>query len=92
MPMDISDFPIIVAYALDFYGKLGDRYATTDLGLLYIGKDLTTMPVLFSYSDVPDTEHSFILDLIHYLDSRAVRQSAKRLESAAKKLKAKHKK
>jgi hypothetical protein len=89
MPLDISDFPLPVTFALDLYGKLGDRYATTDLGLLYIGKDLATLPLLFSYSDIPENEHCFLLDIIHYLDARAVRDSAKRMQNVAKKLKAK---
>jgi hypothetical protein len=87
--MDLIDFPPIVHQAFDLHGQLGDRYATTDLGLLYIGKDYSTLPIMFKYAQIPDEDEEFLLKLIQRIDAKAIKKSSANIQAAANKLKTK---
>tara|TARA_R110000782_G_scaffold189192_1_gene279171 strand:+ start:1347 stop:1541 length:195 start_codon:yes stop_codon:yes gene_type:complete len=63
---------------------LGDRIAA-DIG--YLGKDYTNLPIYMEVHDIQDKE--FFLDIINWLDSRAIQQSADAMKREREKLKRK---
>lgn len=91
LPLDIVDFPNIVLEAFDIHSRLGDRFATTELGLLFLGKDYTSLPLLFKYMNINIDNEAIIFELIQFIDSKAIIKSNKNLQAAAKKLKNKSK-
>lgn len=91
IPIEISDFPPIIHQGLEIYSKLGDRFATTDLGLLYLGKDLSSLPLLLKYSYIPESSHGLLLEILQRLDAKAVKRSVSKINAASKKLNSKSK-
>ena len=63
---------------------LGDRIAA-DIG--YLGKDYTNLPLYMEVWGVEDKE--FFLEIINWLDSRAIKQSAEPMKRERDKLKRK---
>ena len=63
---------------------LGDRIAA-DIG--YLGKDYTNLAIYMEVHDIQDKE--FFLDIINWLDSRAIQQSADAMKREREKLKRK---
>tara|TARA_R110000796_G_scaffold55940_6_gene129956 strand:+ start:2381 stop:2575 length:195 start_codon:yes stop_codon:yes gene_type:complete len=63
---------------------LGDRIAA-DIG--YLGKDYTNLPIYMEVHGIQDKE--FFLDIINWLDSRAIQQSADAMKREREKLKRK---
>lgn len=84
IPPDWEDFPEIVQLAIYTFNMLGDR-VYPEVG--YVGKDYTNLPHLLEIYDIEDTE--YFLDLLHWLDSRAIQESSDRLKREAEKLKRK---
>ncbi len=82
MPPDISDFPEIVQIGLSIFNTLGDR-VYPEIG--YIGKDYTNLPILMEMYGVEDTE--LLLQILGYLDSRAIQHSSETLKKERDKLK-----
>ena len=84
MPPEFEDFPYGVQVAFDLYGKLSDRYLS-GMSAMYIGKDLSTLPVLFEIYEVAKPDHKLVTDTILYIDNRARLKAQRRAEKEAKK-------
>ena len=84
IPPDMEDFPEIAVLALNTFSSLGDR-VYPDIG--YMGKDFTTLPYYIEMYGVEDKE--LFLEILTYLESRAVKQSQETLKRERDKLKRK---
>ena len=84
IPPSIEDFPDIAIEAMNTFSSLGDR-VYPDIG--YMGKDFTTLPYYIEMYEVEDTE--LFLEILTYLESRAIKQSQEQLKRERDKLKRK---
>ena len=84
IPPDIEDFPEIAIQAMNTFSNLGDR-VYPDIG--YVGKDFTTLPYYLEMYDIKDTQ--LFLELLTYLESRAIKTSQEQLKREREKLKRK---
>lgn len=84
IPPDVEDFPEIAVQALNTFSSLGDRIYP-DIG--YMGKDFTTLPYYLDMYGVEDTE--LFLEILTYLESRAIKDSQEQLKREREKLKRK---
>jgi hypothetical protein len=84
MPPSTEDFPEIAIQALNTFSSLGDR-VYPDIG--YMGKDFTTLPYYIEMYGVEDTE--LFLEILTYLESRAIKNSQEQLKREREKLKRK---
>ena len=84
IPPDWEDFPQIVQYAINTFNMLGDR-VFPEIG--YIGKDYTNLPAYIEIYGIEDTE--YFLELLNWLDSRAIKHSSEQLKREYDKLKRK---
>ena len=84
IPPDIEDFPDIAVQALNTFSNLGDR-VYPDIG--YMGKDFTTLSYYLEMYDIKDTQ--LFLELLTYLESRAIKTSQEQLKREREKLKRK---
>jgi hypothetical protein len=84
IPPDIEDFPEIAVQAMSTFSSLGDR-VFPDIG--YMGKDFTTLPYYLDMYDIEDNE--LFLELLTYLESRAIKTSQDQLKREREKLKRK---
>tara|TARA_B100000497_G_C7437114_1_gene272357 strand:- start:88 stop:420 length:333 start_codon:yes stop_codon:yes gene_type:complete len=84
IPPSWEDFPEDVISSINIFNLLGDR-AYPDIG--YIGKDYTNLPILADVYGVNDTE--FLMDILNFLDSRAIQKSSESLKKERDKLKRK---
>jgi len=82
MPPGLEDFPDIVINALNTFNSLGDRIYP-EIG--YTGKDYTNLPFFIEMYDIEDTE--FFLEILSWLDSRAIKKSSEQLKKQYDKLK-----
>ena len=85
IPPDWEDFPNIVILAINTFSHLGDRMAP-DIG--YLGKDFTNLIHYIEIYGVEDKE--LFLEILTYLESRAIKQSQEQLKREREKLKRKH--
>ena len=85
IPPDFEDFPDLAIHAMNTFGNLGDR-VYPDIG--YMGKDFTTLPHYLDMYEVKDTE--LFLEILTYLESRAIKTSQEQLKREREKLKRKH--
>lgn len=85
IPPDWEDFPDIVQVAINTFNMLGDR-VFPEIG--YIGKDYTSLKHYIEVYGIEDKE--FFLEILHWLDSRAIKQSSEQLKREYDKLKRKH--
>ena len=85
IPPDIEDFPSLAILALNTFSALGDR-VYPDIG--YMGKDFTTLPLYIEMHGIEDTE--LFLEILTYLESRAITHSQEQLKRERDKLKRKH--
>jgi len=85
IPPDGDDFPLIAILALNTFAALGDR-VYPDIG--YTGKDFTNLPFYIDMHGVEDTE--LFLEILTYLESRAIKDSQEQLKRERDKLKRKH--
>jgi len=76
--------PEIVRTAINIFNVLGDR-VVIDIG--YLGKDYTALPLYIDQSGVDDIE--LLLEIISWLDSRAIKESAEMMKRERDKLKRK---
>jgi hypothetical protein len=83
-PPDWEDFPEIVVSALNVFNSLGDRIYP-EIG--YVGKDYTNLRIFMSLYNIEDTD--FFLELIGWLDSRAIKKSSENIKKEYDKLKRK---
>lgn len=84
IPPDMEDFPEIAVQALTTFSSLGDR-VYPDVG--YMGKDFTTLPYYVELYGIKDTE--LFLEILTYLESRAIETSQEHLKREMDKLKRK---
>jgi hypothetical protein len=70
IPPDWEDFPEIAIQALNTFSSLGDRLVP-DIG--YMGKDFTNLPYYIEMYEIEDKE--LFLEILTYLESRAIKQS-----------------
>jgi hypothetical protein len=84
MPPDPSDFPLIAQNAMSIFNLLGDR-VYPEIG--YVGKDYSILPTYLELYSIDDTE--FCLEILSWLDSRAIKKSSEKLKKEYDKLKRK---
>ena len=82
MPPDWEDFPLDVQMAIAIFNTLGDR-VYPEIG--YVGKDYTNLPVLIDIHGVEDKD--LLMEVLTFLDSRAIKQSSERMKAEYDKLK-----
>lgn len=85
-PPDWEDFPELISTILNIYNSLGDR-VFPDIG--FLGKDFTTFNFLLEHYDIQKHEIDFVFKTILWLDSRAIKESQKRLKREMDRLKRK---
>jgi hypothetical protein len=84
IPPDIEDFPEIAIQAMNIFGSLGDRIYP-DIG--YMGKDFTNLNQYIEIYGIKDKE--LLLEILIYLESRAIKTSQEHLKRERDKLKRK---
>jgi len=84
IPPAMEDLPEAVIEAINIFNLLGDRRAP-EIG--YIGKDYTNLQIYFDLYHVEDKE--FCLEVLTWLDSRAINKCAEQLKREYDKLKSK---
>jgi len=84
MPPDMGDFPDIAIQAMNTFSGLGDRIYP-DIG--YMGKDFTNLNQYIEIYGIEDKE--LFLEILTYLESRAIEQSQEQLKRERDKLKRK---
>ena len=84
IPPDWEDLPDIMVYALNTFNSLGDRIVP-DIG--FLGKDYTSLNTYIEIYEIEDRE--FFLEVLHFLDSRAIKKSQDQLKREHDKLKRK---
>lgn len=84
IPPDFEDLPDIVLNAVSTFNSLGDR-VYPEVG--YMGKDYTNLKHFLEIYVVEDKE--FFLEVLSWLDSRAIKKSSEQLKKEYDKLKRK---
>ena len=84
IPPDWEDFPEVVQHAINTFNQLGDR-VFPEIG--FVGKDYTNLSHYLEVYDVNDKE--FFLEILSWLDSRAIKKSSEDLKRQYDKLKRK---
>ena len=82
IPPDWEDLPEIVVHAVHTFNMLGDR-AYPEIG--YVGKDYTNLSHYLELYDIEDKE--YFLEILAWLDARAIKQSSEKLKREYDKLK-----
>ena len=85
IPPNIEDFPEVVIDAITVFNMLGDR-SYPEIG--YQGKDYTNLPIYIEVYKIEDKE--FFLEVLGFLDSRAIKKSSETLKKEYDKLKRKN--
>lgn len=84
IPPDWNDFPPLAIDAVNTFNSLGDRVAP-DIG--FIGKDFTNLPIFLDIYGIEDKE--LFLDILCFLETRAIKQSHEMMKREREKLKRK---
>ena len=84
IPPDFEDLPDIMIYAVNTFNSLGDR-VYPEIG--FTGKDYTNLPYYLKEYEIEDVE--YFLQILSWLDSRAVKQSSEQLKRQYEQLKRK---
>ena len=84
IPPGWEDFPDIVTDAVQTFNLLGDRIYP-EIG--YVGKDYTNLNHFIEVYGIDDRE--FFLEVLSWLDSRAIKKSSEQLKKEYDKLKRK---
>ena len=84
MPPGWENFPSIVTDAVMAFNLLGDRIYP-EIG--YVGKDYTNLKYFIEVYGIEDKE--FFLEILSFLDSRAIKKSSEQLKKEYDKLKRK---
>lgn len=82
MPPSIEDLPEVMQVAIATFNMLGDR-VYPDIG--FVGKDYTNLPHYIEIYEIEDKE--FFLEILNWLDSRAVKKSSEQLKKEMEKAK-----
>ena len=80
----MEDFPEEVEVAIEIFNRMGDR-VYPDIG--YIGKDFTNLNLYMEVYGVEDKD--FLLQIIEWLDARAIKKSSEQLKREYDKIKRK---
>ncbi len=86
IPLNLNDFPDIVSLALNIFGRLGDR-VYPEIG--YIGKDYTNLNLYMKIEGIKERQKDFFLEVLEWLDARAIKKSAEQLKREYDKMKRK---
>ena len=84
IPPTMDDFPEEVEVAMDIFNRMGDR-VYPEIG--YVGKDFTNLNLYMEVYAVEDKD--FLLEIIEWLDARAIKKSAEQLKREYDKIKRK---
>lgn len=84
IPLDWEDFPLLAVQAMNTFNMLGDRIVP-DIG--FLGKDYTNLPYWMDVYGIEDTE--LFLDILNFLETRAIKQSHEMMKREREKLKRK---
>ena len=84
IPPDWEDLPEIIIDALSTFNSLGDR-VYPEIG--FTGKDYTNLSFFLEVYDIEDKE--YFLEILSWLDSRAIKKSSEQLKKEYDKLKRK---
>lgn len=85
IPPDISDLPFEMQLAINIFNSLGDR-VQAEIG--FVGKDYTNLPILLEIYEIDDKD--LVLEVLDYLDSRAIKKSSEAMKKERDKLKRQH--
>ena len=85
IPVDFGDLPEIVQEAVNCFNILGDK-VESDIG--YIGKDYTNLSYFISEYD--NDSQMLFLEILTWLDDKAIKKSSDRMKQERDKLKRKH--
>ena len=86
IPPSMEDFPEIVENALQLFNRLGDR-VYPEIG--YIGKDYTNLKLYMNVYGIEEEDKDFLLEIIEWLDARAIKKSQEQLKREYDKMKRK---
>mgnify|MGYP001312875357 FL=1 len=86
MPISWDDFPDIVVNAINIFNRLGDR-VYPEIG--YVGKDYTNLSLYMEVYGIEESDEDFLLELIEWYDSRAIKKAAEQLKREYDKMKRK---
>lgn len=84
IPPDWDDLPDVVVHAINIFNILGDR-VYPEIG--YVGKDYTNLELLIKAEGIEDVD--FLMEVLHWLDARAIKKSSEQLKREYDKLKRK---
>ena len=84
IPVSLNELPDIARTAIEIFNMMGDRIAV-DIG--YLGKDYTNLALLIDIYAIEDKE--LFLEIITWLDSRAITKSTEYMKRERDKLKRK---
>ena len=82
IPPGWEDLPEIVVQAVSTFNLMGDR-VYPDIG--YVGKDYTNLVHYLELYDIEDKQ--YFLELLAWLDARAIKQSSEKMKREYDKLK-----
>ena len=82
IPPDFEDLPDIIICAINTFNCLGDRIYPE---IEYTGKDYTNLNYFIEMYGVEDVE--YFLDILSWLDSRAIKKSSENMKKEYDKLK-----
>lgn len=66
IPVDPSDFPVLVQQMLTIYGLLEDRWDSMGGG--YLGKNYSTVFDFFKLYEIEESEQILVLELLQHVD------------------------
>ena len=84
IPVSWEDLPSIAQEALIVFKMLGDRIVA-DIG--YLGKDYTLLPAIMDAQGIE--ERDLLIEIISWMDRRAIKESASAMKKARDKMKRK---
>ena len=82
IPVEWADLPAVAHDAINIFNTLGDRIVV-DIG--YLGKDYSNLSVLIDAYKIEDP--MLLLDILHWLDERAIKRSQEQMKRERDKLK-----
>jgi hypothetical protein len=83
-PPDIDeDFPELITLAFLIFNRLGNRYAEG----IFIGKDYHKLPFYIDIYDIQDDDLEFFLDILSYLENRAITKASEQAKKEMAKVK-----
>jgi len=86
IPPTLEDFPEEVLDAMEIFNRLGDR-VYPEIG--YIGKDYTNLSLYMNIYSIQEENRDFLLEIIEWLDTRAIKKAAEELKRQYDKIKRK---